>query len=202
VEIFLILYYFYHISKFVRSKASGYSELADNQDQAQWHAQKGPVLIDPGVDPSLLGYALRKENLTMNNIDLVAVTHSHYDHSRNSRMFEKSKIYNVHLYLKQQESPSDAIFIPGTGIRVVNTPGQVDKHVSFLVDTASGKCAIAGDVFWWEDGWEQKVDFQSLVSHIDPIAKNTDILLKSRLMLLNSSDIIIPGHGKEFIVPR
>lgn len=159
------------------------------------------VLIDQGVNPALLVEALQKEELTLDDIDIVTVTHSHHDHSRNTRLFDKSKLYSTALSLKQPKSPETPIFIPGTEIRVVNTPGHVDKHVSFLVNTASEKYAIAGDVFWWEDEQEPKIDLQSLVGHIDPVAKNTDILQQSRLKLLDSAEIVIPGHGKNFVVP-
>jgi glyoxylase-like metal-dependent hydrolase (beta-lactamase superfamily II) len=72
----------------------------------------------------------------------------------------------------------------------VNTPGHVDKHVSFLINTASAKYAIAGDVFWWEEGQEQKVAPKSLIDQIDPVAKNADVLHKSRANLIDIADCI------------
>jgi glyoxylase-like metal-dependent hydrolase (beta-lactamase superfamily II) len=140
--------------------------------------------------------------LCLDEIDIVVITHSHYDHARNRRLFNEAKILNLSDLYHQREPSQEHELIPDTNIEIRITPGHVDKHASFLVDTLSGKYAIAGDVFWWEDGEEQKTDIQSLIEHKDRLAKNDDLLRKSRMDLINIADIIIPGHGREFTVLR
>jgi glyoxylase-like metal-dependent hydrolase (beta-lactamase superfamily II) len=156
------------------------------------------VIIDPGLFPKDIKTSLEKEHLQISDIDWVVSSHSHQDHARNSKLFEKSKIFNPFLLYKKIP---ERLVIPGTKITVVFTPGHVDKHVALLVDTPEGKCAIAGDVFWWEDEEEQKTDHQSLIEHIDPVAKDQAVLQESRKKLLSIADYVIPGHGKTFRVP-
>jgi glyoxylase-like metal-dependent hydrolase (beta-lactamase superfamily II) len=163
------------------------------------HSEGKNVIIDPGLFPKDIKTALEKEHLQINDIDWVVSSHSHQDHNRNSKLFGKEKIY--HPFSEFKKIP-EGLVIPGTKIQVVYTPGHVDKHVAFRVDTAEGKCAIAGDVFWWEDGEEQKTDYESLITHIDPLAKDQKALTESRQKLLAAADYIIPGHGKPFRVSR
>ncbi|MBN1190607.1 MAG: MBL fold metallo-hydrolase [Dehalococcoidales bacterium] len=160
------------------------------------------VLIDPGVDPAELKIRLTNRQLRLDDIDIVTSTHSHYDHSRNVRLFEKTRIFNLFSAYHLKDLSEKRLMIPDTDIEILFTPGHVDKHASFLIDTAGGKYAVAGDVFWWEDGEQQKTDTASLLDHRDLLAKNDDKLRHSRLLLINTADYIIPGHGKEFAVSR
>jgi len=181
---------------------------AQQEPGGRWHATSTTVLvrsngknvlIDPGMNPEELQKALYNERLTLEDIDIVVNSHSHMDHTRNSKLFDKSKVLNPFTQYKQ--IPDDLV-IPGTQIKVVFTPGHVDKHLAFLVNTSEGKCAIAGDVFWWEDDEEQKTDIKSLIEHIDPAGKNQKVLQESRKKLLALGDYIIPGHGETFRVQK
>ena len=76
-------------------------------------------------------------------------------------------------------------------------------HCSLLVqDENLGKVAIAGDVFWWEDGQEQKIDEVSLIELKDSYVKNKEDLINSRKKVLAFADYIIPGHGKPFKIEK
>ncbi len=85
---------------------------------------------------------------------------------------------------------------------MVATPGHTREHASLVVDTSSGRFAVAGDVFWWQDGHDPDIDFSSLMEIPDPFAQDFDILQESRKRLLRIADFIIPGHGRIFEVPK
>lgn len=157
------------------------------------------VLVDPGCRPDELTAALQNEGLEIRDIDLVVNTHSHYDHTRNSRMFARDRVLN--LYQTPPRQQPEPWYVPGTEIRVVYTPGHVDKHIALLVVTEEGMCAVAGDVFWWQDSEEQDSDLESLLRHPDPVGKDQAQLEASRQKLLELADYIIPGHGTTFKVP-
>ena len=53
----------------------------------------------------------------------------------------------------------------------------------------------------WEDG-KQKTHNESLLSLKDPFVKDEAALLRSRKIILQKSDFIIPGHGKMFKVEK
>jgi glyoxylase-like metal-dependent hydrolase (beta-lactamase superfamily II) len=157
------------------------------------------IVIDPGMFPETLISALQKEGLELGDIDIVICSHSHLDHRRNSNLFPKTKVLDLSTSYKKMP---EIFKIPDTDIVACKTPGHMAKHMAFLVDTAEGKCGIVGDVFWWEDTEEQKIDIQSLIEHADPLASDVVLLRESRRKLLSLADFIIPGHGKTFRTPH
>lgn len=152
------------------------------------------ILVDPGVNRELLLQKLKEENLTVKDINLVFLTHYHPDHALLMGIFEKALVADGDtVYKNDQEFFYDGN-LPGTNIAVIKTPGHAHDHCSLLVPTDEGKVIIAGDVFWWKEGQEQKVD----INQDDPFAKDKEALGGSRKKLLKIADRIIPGHGKPF----
>jgi len=162
------------------------------------------IVVDPGMNRKLLLEALRKENLSPDKINYVILTHNHLDHSLLTGVFEKAKILdNEDIYFWDGKIESHGGKIPGTDIKIIKTPGHDMFHCSLLVqDENLGKVAIAGDVFWWEDGQKQKTDGVSLIELEDPYVKNEEDLINSRKKILAFADYIIPGHGKMFKVEK
>ncbi len=121
----------------------------------------------------------------------------------NIRFFPTNDIYNGETI-----SRGDTIIdysgdrLPKTNIKIIKTPGHAHEHCSLLVQTAKGKVAVAGDVFWWWNEQQQKTDRKSLLKLKDPFVKNKAALLRSRRKLLDLADYIIPGHGKIFKVEK
>ena len=160
------------------------------------------IIVDPGMNRELLLETLRKENLSPNKINYVILTHNHLDHSLLAGVFEKAKILdNEDVYSWDGKIESHGGKIPGTDIEIIKTPGHDMFHCSVLVGTEKyGKVAVVGDVFWWMDEEEQKVDREILMQHKDPYMKDKEELMKSRKKILEMADYIIPGHGEMFKV--
>ena len=77
-------------------------------------------------------------------------------------------------------------------VEIVKTPGHTTDHTSLLVTTPKGIYAVAGDVFWWLDGKEQKID---PIEGVDQLS-----LEESRKKVKSLAQFIIPGHGQVFKV--
>ncbi len=156
------------------------------------------ILVDPGCNEARLLSSLRKEKIKPRDIDYIFLTHFHLDHILNIRLFPKTTILDVDTVYKGDGGVIYKKFIPSTKIQTLATPGHAHEHGALLVETEKGKVAIAGDIFWWDDGEKQKTDYKNLVNKKDPYVKNWQQLVQSRKKLLSVADWIIPGHGKMF----
>ncbi|MCX6796299.1 MAG: MBL fold metallo-hydrolase [Candidatus Falkowbacteria bacterium] len=162
------------------------------------------IIVDPGMNRGLLLEVLRKEGLSLDQINYVVLTHYHLDHSLLAGIFEKAKILDdSDVYSWDGKIEPHEGKIPGTDIEIIKTPGHDMFHCSVLVPTEDfGKVIIAGDIFWWRDSEEQKTDKESLINHRDPYVKNEEALINSRKKVLEFADYIISGHGKMFKVEK
>lgn len=160
------------------------------------------VLVDPGANPGLLIEAMGQQGVTAKDIDLIVITHYHMDHILNIRLFPGVDICDGAMLYRDDVSSPVAITVPGTNVTIFPTPGHSPEHISLLVDTARGREAIAGDLFWWEDGRAPGLDRESLLALEDPFATDPVALRNSRGKLLARASFIIPGHGEPFAAPH
>jgi len=162
------------------------------------------IIVDPGMNRELLLSMLKKEKLSVKDINYVILTHTHIDHALLAGIFEKAIILDdVSQYSFDGKIREHSGKVPGTNIKIIKTPGHDQFHCSVLIDTEDlGKVVIAGDVIWWGDNEEQKTDRESIINHIDPYVKNEKQLTESRNKILDIANYIIPGHGKMFKVSR
>ena len=157
------------------------------------------IITDPGCNREKLLTALKKEDLTTDDIDYVFLSHCHPDHILLAGIFERAKyvtfdanlIYDKDLMLEFDKN------VLGDDIKIIETPGHVLEHLSLLVNTPEGKVAIAGDVIWWLDDEKQVVNINQK-DHSQAKGMNMNDLVASRKKLLEVADWIIPGHGKMF----
>jgi len=160
------------------------------------------IIFDPGCNRKRLLEELNKEGLKPKDINFIVLSHGHLDHSLLTGMFENAKVlsfeslmYDNDLMLEFKED------VLGKDIQVIKTPGHASEHLSLIVKTKEGKYCISGDVFWWTDDEKQIVDInKDDQSH--PTELNMGELIKSRKMLLEKADYIIPGHGDMFKVKK
>ena len=158
------------------------------------------VIVDPGANKKQLLKALKERGIKAKDIDIVFVTHYHLDHIFNLRLFPNAMLCDGESLIDDEKMSDYTDTIPGTSIVVIPTPGHDSRHWSLVVETSRGKIAVAGDVLWWQEQQEQKIDRQQLIDKTDPFVKNMAELRASREKLLNCADFIIPGHGKMFRV--
>lgn len=186
----------------VKVLIEGYAKRIDNG----WLASSSVTLVksnnkniiaDPGCNRPGLLEELAKQGLKPNDIDFVFLTHNHTDHALLAGIFENARVLNESEIYDNDKQTEHHGRIPGTDLEIIQTPGHSYWHSSLLVKTERGRIAVAGDVFWWLDNEEQKIDINRPdIAHVYDMKK----LAESRKKLLKLADYIIPGHGKMFRV--
>lgn len=146
------------------------------------------MICDPGSvsDPTILIAELHKRNLSTDDISWVFLSHSHPDHCRYVGLFPKARVLDF-WGVAEGDIFRAGIRMVNENIRAVETPGHSRDGMTLLVETARGRVAVCGDVFWDRDR-----DFQ------DPYADDAPALVRSRERLLKTADFIVPGHGDIF----
>ncbi|MCD6546994.1 MAG: MBL fold metallo-hydrolase [Nanoarchaeota archaeon] len=189
----------------VKILIEGYAKETDNG----WKANSSVTLIisngkkmiaDPGCNREKLIESLKKEGLSVDDIDYVLLTHGHPDHTVLAGIFKNAKIIDeLYVYDKDLISQHNGV-VPGTDVRVIRTPGHKEEHCSFVIPTPEGTYVVAGDVFWWTEDQKQEVDINKPDN--DPEHTNMEKLIASRKKILEIADFVIPGHGKVFKTNR
>lgn len=146
------------------------------------------MVVDPGIleDQQILIDALNKEGLSMNDVNIVCITHSHIDHYRNIGMFPEAKVLE-YFGLWAKNSVEDWKEQFSTNVRIIHTPGHDYTSLTLFVTTKDGVVAVCGDIFWKENYPKNAED--------DVYASNLEKLKESRKIILKTADWIIPGHG-------
>jgi len=154
---------------------------------------KWVIVVDPGTleNNQVLTDALEKENLTVDDVNIVCITHSHFDHYKNVGMFPNAKVlerFGLWDNDKLESCPQDFT----KNIKIVPTPGHDSTSITLFVTTGPesefpGIVAICGDVFWRE-GYPEN-------SYNDSHVQDGDKLEESRRMVLSGANWIVPGHG-------
>ncbi|HUW72155.1 MAG TPA: MBL fold metallo-hydrolase [Candidatus Humimicrobiaceae bacterium] len=159
------------------------------------------IVVDPGCNRKRLLEELAKNNLKPADINFVLLTHSHGDHALLAGIFENAKVITPAeiYYNDNQVEPENKI--PGTNLEIIQTPGHSPEHCSLVVPTEEGTYIVAGDVFWWTDDEEQKIEIEK-EDDVHPDEVNMPKLIESRKKILEIADYIIPGHGKIFKVKK
>ena len=150
------------------------------------------MIVDPGTlkDKQILIDALKKENLSIDDINLICITHSHMDHYRNIGMFPNVKALDYYgVWDKDEVYDWNKNF--SENIEIIKTPGHNYDCITLFVKTEKGIIAVAGDVFWKENYPEH-----------DKYASDMEKLKKSRALVLKKADFIIPGHGDIYEVKK
>jgi len=131
------------------------------------------------TDEDLLVHRLDSIGLTTNDIDLVVLSHLHYDHAGGAEFFTKSELiaqkdeyayaYNPasffasFYYRKNFDLPNhrwrlldgDTELVPG--VTVLRSDGHTPGHHSLLVQLAqTGPVILAGDCCYWQEHVEHE----------------------------------------------
>lgn len=159
------------------------------------------IIVDPGCNREKLLAALDEENLKVDDIDFVFLTHNHLDHTLLAGIFPNAVVLTTEEMYKRDNQISHGNIIPGTDLKIIQTPGHCNEHCSLLVPTEKGVYVVAGDVFWYVDGESQTANVEK-VDDAHPAEVDMEKLIESRKKILEIADHIIPGHGRMFKVEK
>ena len=159
-------------------------------------------VADPGANPEKLLSALKENNISESDLSFIYLSHYHPDHFLNIRRFPNLDIYDGEMCWRGDVEIFHQGKLPGVDVEIIKTPGHSPEDASLLVKTEEGIVCICPDVFWWEDGKQKTDSREALLNLEDPFATDKDALLKSRELVLEKADFIIPGHGKMFKVEK
>jgi glyoxylase-like metal-dependent hydrolase (beta-lactamase superfamily II) len=174
------------------------------------------ILIDtgPASRRKLLIDTLAEKNLTPSDIDIVVLTHMHWDHCQNTDLFISSSIiihsheidymknptsgdlmaasYLTDMMTKLRLNPVDDGDVIAEGVRVMATPGHTKGHMSVLVESSEGLKTIAGDAL---------PDAGTIVRGLPyNIFWDEHDARESLEKMIDKSDIFYPGHDTPFIL--
>ncbi len=149
------------------------------------------IIVDPGMAKEALAAGLQKVGLKPEDIQYVFLTHYHLDHAYGVAWFPIAKVIDYEMVYNGDKMFLHDGFIPDTELAIMHTPGHAAEHCSLVAPTDKGMVVVSGDVFWWSDGEEQRIDIHSP----DLYGKNQKLLEESRAKVLKLADFIIPGHG-------
>ncbi len=165
------------------------TDISDASRERNWIALR-TLLQFNGVDPA--------------DVTRVFITHFHWDHFGGIEHFGDAEWYCHSRALTALRHPIRDRFVPlddgdrvMPNVVVVHTPGHTPGHSSLLCSTETGtvRVAICGDAIinlaWLQSGhlWTFNGNFHGVAEARRSIKK-----------LLDSSDLIIPGHGQPFFV--
>jgi glyoxylase-like metal-dependent hydrolase (beta-lactamase superfamily II) len=179
------------------------------------------VLVDCATyaDRTQFFEALGARGLTPEDIDILVLTHLHFDHCINARFFTRARVlvckaeYDYANWALRQKPYGDPYTIDdpdgllgplktemvdgdttlAPDLRLLMTPGHTPGAMSVLADTPEGRVAMASDA--------AKSISELITKQVFPSAR-VDHAQATRSIerLLSSADIIVPGHDRRVLV--
>ena len=161
----------------------------------------------------VLQEALDKRGLSPTDIDVLVMSHAHWDHNQNFDLFEHAPLLMHSWERKYAKRPhrndwstpkwtGDMIerhprieeveegFEIEPGVRVLHTPGHSPGSICILVETDQGKCILTSDVLLFAS--------QALSRTHPVVFWNQEQAIRSLDRVVEEADVIYPGHDQPF----
>jgi len=172
------------------------------------------ILVDtgPAGRRSLLYKALQSRDLSPDDIDIVILTHMHWDHCQNTDLFRNARILLHPRELDYARNPNRGDFhvawhIAETldkmkvepvsdgdsvveGVSIIDTPGHTKGHISVLATVDGEGVLVAGDALPDGGTIRRGVPYN--------IFWDVSDARESVEKMLASSEVFYPGHDRPF----
>ena len=148
------------------------------------------VIIDPGMVPepaAILG-PLGKVVHSPDEITDVIFSHHHPDHTLNAALFPRARFHDFWAIYRGDswERRRAEGFALSPSIRLIETPGHTPQDITTMVSTSDGTVAFTH--LWWSAEGPPE----------DPLASDPPALHRNRARVLETAELIVPGHGAPF----
>ena len=166
---------------------------------------------------NVLKAALQSRGLTADDIDNVVASHMHWDHAQNLDIFPNSKIlihgterrYAARPHRNDWATPAwsgpmlesqkhivevDDGYEIESGITIMHTPGHSVGSICVVADTDDGRCVVSGDVLHYLS--------VAVTKKCPTVFWNVEQANKSVERIVDTADIIYPGHDRPFRLTR
>lgn len=138
------------------------------------------ILVDPGSHHvgfyGMLGMALKRFDLTFDDVDMVVTTHSHHDHMAGMTLLSGKPVVLGEYELQYAreghgaaeteaqfdrmgalaEVPAGGSLVLSPGVLAVHTPGHTPGHISVLVEAGPERYAITGDLVMVQPEYDRR----------------------------------------------
>ncbi|MGI5964656.1 MAG: MBL fold metallo-hydrolase [Candidatus Methanomethylophilaceae archaeon] len=185
----------------IRTDILAVGQISRNRDGSVISADSTSTLIRTGSGTMVVDTGTRrfrqeildsfgKLNLSPQDVDMVFLTHTHYDHTENMDLYPDAEVlfFEGEIPIEGAERVSEE-FSPFPGVMIVHTPGHTPGSASVFVDGAR-KYAVAGDAIPTESNFRK----------MKPPRLNCDpeAALQSIIRIGEYADVVVPGHGPPF----
>lgn len=157
--------------------------------------------------------ALKQRGLTPEDIDVVVMSHAHWDHNQNFDVFPQAPLVLHPWERKYARKPhrndwatpqwsgamiethpniieADDGYEIEPGVRVMHTPGHSPGSITLVVETDQGPAAVTGDVLHFAT---------AALTKVNPLVFwNREQATKSIQRILDTTSLIYPGHDRPF----
>ena len=175
---------------------------------------KQNIVVDtgPASRRGLLYATLDSRGLTPEDIDLVILTHMHWDHCQNTDMFSNARIlvhpkeidyahnpnpadHNAAKYIaemmdKMRVEPISDGDVVADGISIIDTPGHTLGHISIVAEVGDENILVAGDAMPDGGTVTRKLPYN--------VFWDVNDATESVEKILDASDVFYPGHDRPF----
>ena len=152
------------------------------------------ILVDTGA----MGYwreilsRLSALGLKPSDVSYIVNTHTHLDHVYNNYLFPRALVYTpTSVWHPQEEGNRVEMYPDMTRVRIplvkiLNTPGHMENHISVLAESSGKRIVVAGDAVR-----ESIIEDGKIPGKYNHAGDYTASMKK----IFSLADEIIPGHG-------
>ena len=172
------------------------------------------ILVDTGPSSRRpwLFRALQSKNLTPEDIDIVILTHMHWDHCQNTDLFRNARILVHPIEMDYARNPNRHDFAAAQymaemidkmklelvsegdtvveGVTILDTPGHTKGHLSVLVSEGDSRILLAGDALPDSGSVKRGLPYNIFWDVEDARA--------SVEKMVDASRVFYPGHDRPF----